>query len=129
MRKVEKNMIYKHFKGNYYYVVDIAYDANNDSDSSNKKVVVYKSLSNNVLYVRDLEEFSSEVDHRKYPDVKQRYRFERVNLNKLLKYIFDSEENWDKYIKGNLTSPGREISIPLTKHETIDNGDKINGKY
>lgn len=84
MRRVQKNTIYQHFKGNYYYVMDIAYSATN-KDGKNKKMVVYKSLSDGLTYVRDLKEFSSEVDHKKYPDVTQRYRFQRVNANKALR--------------------------------------------
>lgn len=52
-----------------------------------KKMVVYRALydwpENNVTYgdvfVRPYEMFMSEVDHEKYPDIKQKYRFEKVD--------------------------------------------------
>lgn len=91
MRKVEKGMVYRHFKGNYYYVEDIGYNANNNA-KADTKVVIYRALSTNTLYIKDLDEFSSEVDHKKYPDVQQRYRFERVNMNKVFKKILDNKE-------------------------------------
>ena len=68
--------IYKHFKGDYYLVEDIATDS-----ETNKPVVVYRALyGENLLYVRDLEMFLSEVDKIKYPKVKQRFRFELQNI-------------------------------------------------
>ena len=88
MRRVEKNQIYRHFKGNYYQVIDFAFNANNGDDLS-KKMVIYRSLADNKLYVRDLREFSSPVDKRKYPDATQYYRFERVNPNRILKKLLD----------------------------------------
>lgn len=91
MRRIERDAIYRHFKGNYYQVLDIAYCANNHEEI-NKKMVVYKDLSRNMVYVRDLKEFSSPVDKKKYPDVKQHWRFERVNVNKALKHLLDSDE-------------------------------------
>ena len=41
-------------------------------------MILYKSLINGSLYVRDFQEFFSKVDKKKYPDIKQEYRFEVV---------------------------------------------------
>ena len=72
MRKVKINGIYKHFKGDYYLVVDIAKYSETEEDC-----VVYRSLyGKGQLWVRPMSMFLSEVDHEKYPNVKQKYRFQ-----------------------------------------------------
>lgn len=72
MNELKINGIYKHFKGNYYLVVDVA-----THSETEEKCVVYRSLyGNGDLWVRPLDMFLSEVDYNKYPDVKQKYKFE-----------------------------------------------------
>ncbi|MBE6158691.1 MAG: DUF1653 domain-containing protein [Firmicutes bacterium] len=74
MRKVKIKGYYKHFKGKIYMVEDIAKDCETLED-----VVVYRALyDNKQLWVRKYNDFISEVDHNKYPDVKQKYRFEEL---------------------------------------------------
>ena len=68
--------IYKHFKGDYYMVEDIAIHS-----ETKEKYVVYRALyDDNKLYIRPYEMFLSKVDKQKYPNVKQEYRFELQNI-------------------------------------------------
>ena len=72
MQELKIKGIYKHFKGDYYLVEEIAKDS-----ETKEPVVVYRRLyCEGDLWVRPLDMFLSEVDHEKYPNVKQKYRFE-----------------------------------------------------
>ena len=80
MREVKVNDIYKHFKGHTYKVIAIGYDSENynEEDPSKSRLVVYQNLEDNEIWVRPYDMFNSLVDKKKYPDIKQKYRFELV---------------------------------------------------
>ena len=68
--------VYKHFKGDYYIVEDIGLFS-----ETMEKCVIYRALyGDNQLYIRPYNMFISEVDHEKYPNVSQKYRFELQNI-------------------------------------------------
>ena len=79
MREVKINGIYRHFKGNYYIVEDIA----NHSETKDKYVVYRKLYGDNSLWLREINMFLSEVDHEKYPNVKQKHRFELQEIESI----------------------------------------------
>lgn len=75
-KKPVSGEFYRHFKGKTYQVKMLALDS-----ETQRELVVYQAMYEPYQYwVRDLEEFMGMVDTHKYPDVGEKYRFEKITF-------------------------------------------------
>ena len=86
MDHIKIGKVYRHFKGNYYFVEDVAYDS-----ETKERMVVYKPLynreDNRQLWVRPEKMFLEEIPERPDNITGQKVRFELVK---------DIEKNYQK---------------------------------
>ena len=86
MDQIKIGKVYRHFKGNYYFVEDVAYDS-----ETKERMVVYKPLynreDNRQLWVRPEKMFLEEIPERPDNNTGQKVRFELVK---------DIEKNYQK---------------------------------
>lgn len=86
MDQIKIGKVYRHFKGNYYFVEDVAYDS-----ETKERMVVYKPLyngeDNRQLWVRPEKMFLEEIPERPDNITGQKVRFELVK---------DIEKNYQK---------------------------------
>ena len=82
MNEVKIGRVYRHFKGNYYFVEDIAYDS-----ETKERMVIYKPLyereDGRKIWVRPEEMFLEEIPERPDNITGQKVRFKLVkNIEK-----------------------------------------------
>ena len=112
---------YRHFKNRLYQVLHLAVDANTE-----EQLVVYQALYGDFkVYVRPLKEFISEVDHEKYPDVQQKFRFVKVVLRRAEQVPAEAADHSEKMChekNGKTTGQDRQNEQPNTGKYGVDDG-------
>ena len=80
MNELKLKRIYRHFKGDLYLVEDVAKHSETDEE-----YVIYRKLYCDCsLWIRPKDMFLSPVDKEKYPDCKQEYRFQLVDIDSVV---------------------------------------------
>lgn len=77
MEQVKIGKIYRHFKGNYYFIENVGLDS-----ETMERVVIYKAIYNrkdSQIFVRKESMFLEEIDQNRKDNLTgQKYRFELV---------------------------------------------------
>ncbi|MDF2841974.1 MAG: hypothetical protein K0R00_400 [Herbinix sp.] len=114
---------YKHFKDKLYQIITVA-----THTQTEELIVIYQALYGDFgTYARPLEEFMSEVDRVKYPEVIQQYRFERIDLKPLFQESKPEEINLSGVLNTQEVLRAHEVlstpEVPVSKVDSETNND------
>ncbi len=76
MQTIQLKRVYRHFKGDHYLVEDLA----KHSETGEEYVIYRKLYGDGSLWIRPLAMFLEEVDREKYPNCRQQYRFQLLDI-------------------------------------------------
>ncbi len=119
---------YRHFKNKKYQVLQIALHS-----ETREPYVVYQALYGTFgVYIRPYEMFISEVDHKKYPDVKDTYRFtlmefcdEEETVSRQEEIQVEQEETANPYLVAFMDAEDYDQKMEIIRKMRLELTDRL----
>jgi hypothetical protein len=121
MQELLLKRVYRHFKGDYYLVEDVA----RHSETGEEYVIYRKLYGDGSLWIRPKEMFLSPVDREKYPDCEQTYRFQLQEIES----VADHGTPAPKAPVQDASAPRRDNIVSLTLQRMTAQVDELVEEY